>query len=83
MAGFLHQNKWWKNKSLNLVKKEGVKMLSITNVIINREKYYPHTFICPICGERLRFVKKTRTVACSFCDFSDIATEADKKEFIS
>ncbi|NLN48294.1 MAG: hypothetical protein GX154_04255 [Clostridiales bacterium] len=58
-------------------------MLSVTNVIMKREKYYPHTFICLVCGERLRFVKKTRTVICRYCDFSDTATEADKKEFVS
>lgn len=54
-------------------------MLTVSKeVLINREKYYPYTLICPFCGAKLSFIKKTRTVMCEFCDFNDTAVERTK-----
>jgi hypothetical protein len=55
--------------------------LSVTEVIMKGEKYYPYTLKCPVCGECLRYVKSMRVVNCRYCEFSDVVTGKDEKKY--
>ena len=54
-------------------------MLTISKVIMNREKYYPYSMLCPFCGAQLRFIKNIRTVLCDYCNFHDTAVNSKNR----